>query len=239
MLDLYKRACPCCGAQLTKEWVRCRSCHKLLPRKLSRLRRLSENAVLVIFLVAAVVGLIAPDLGRSLLARRPPAGQPLQRPGPWRGNGPEPAARAWAVTLEPELERVCQTTFSRYADRKLVIASLTQYLPQVLHETRQPLTPEGLRFSSVEENDALVVLGDQQRFIADCLHWSYEALTRCETYKSDLGSRDATNCMVNSVQRALVTGPLVNCASAAKLERVKRACTFAAARDALLAGPSG
>jgi hypothetical protein len=239
MLDSYKRACPRCGAQLTREWVQCRSCHKLLPRRLSRLRRLTEDAALLVFLVAAVVGIVAPDFGRSLLARRPPAARSLQPPEPWRGNDPEPAARAWAVTLEPELERVCRTTFSRYADRKSVIASLTQYLPQVLRETRQPLTAEGLRFSSAEENDALAVLGDQQRFIVDCLRWSYEALAKCEPYRSDLGSRDATNCMVNKVQGALVTAPLTNCASVAKLERVKRACSFGAARAALLAGPSG
>jgi len=239
MLDLYKRACPRCGAPLSKEWVRCRSCHKPLPRRLSRLRRVTEGTVAALCLVAAVVAIVAPDLARSLLGKRVPAAAAEQARAPWRGSGPEPAARAWALGLEPGLERVCQATFSRFADRKFVLASLTQYLPQILVETRQPLTPEGLRFSPDEEKDALAVLGDEQRFMVECLGWSYEALAKCEGYKSDLASRDATNCMVNSVQGALVTAPWASCSSAAKRDRVKRACSLGVARAALLARPKG
>ena len=42
MFDGYKRECPRCKAHL-REGVLCPACHKVLPRNLSRTRRVLEN----------------------------------------------------------------------------------------------------------------------------------------------------------------------------------------------------
>ena len=238
MFDSYQRTCPC-GATLKDEKVRCRACHRFLPRRLSRLRRRIENTVFAVLVIAGTIAVVDPDLLRPLFEKPPPPGVASLGPEPWRGVGPEPSSWTWAHALAPQVEAVCQATFARYADQRSVIASLAQFLPHVHRETGEPLTQEALRFSAAEEKDALAVLGDESRFVGECLRWSYDAMRACEHHKSDLNRPAGSACMTNVVQTALVTAPLTTCSSAAAFHRVKRACALAASQASLASRPKG
>ena len=234
MLDLYSRECPRCSAHLEGEGVRCPSCHRFLPRKLSKTRRIVENSAIGVLMVAIAVALIAPDLARVALGRKP-AQASAAAMRPWRGPGPEPEARAWAYPLEESLQGVCRTTFERYLDRKFVVGSVTQYLPAATRALGQELTQESLRLAPDEEKDALAILADDDRFMPECLRVAYEAIDPCEPFKSDLTSAQASACMLPRVSRALAPAPLRQCATAAKLPRVRRACELAADQAVKLA----
>ena len=225
MLDLYIRECPRCRTALHQQRLLCPACHKLLPRKLSRTRRRVENTLLGVALAALAVGLMAPDLVLSLRAANS-AAVPAERP--WRGPGPEPKAREWAAHIEESLQSVCRSTFSRFEDKTYVALSLARYLPAATRAQGRPLTQEMLSLSPEEEKDAMAIFGDDPRFMGQCLRWVYEAIRPCEPFKGDLGSGPAQDCMVPAVQRTLASAPFRLCASNAKIDRVRRACDFAA-----------
>jgi hypothetical protein len=217
MLDSYSRTCPRCAAPLSQRSLRCPSCHKLLPRRLAPIRRLVENCVLGTMLAAVSFVLIAPELARELVGERRVAAA-VAAPPIWKGAGPEPAARRWAVQLEESLEAVCHSTFASYADFKSVKTQLAQVLPA------------GLLLTAEEEKEAADLLSEERRFSAACLRWSYEALSACERYRENLSSTSAMDCLQSVVERALTTAPFDDCASTAKQPRLQRACALAAER---------
>ena len=228
MLDDYSRECPRCHSHLAGEGVRCPSCHKLLPRKLSKVRRVVENSAVGAVMAAIAVALLAPDFARSLMGKKPAEAAPVAAVRPWKGAGPEPAARAWALPIEESLQGVCRTTISRYDDRKYVVSSLTQFVPQATRDLRQEITQESLRLSPEEQNEALSILTDDTRFMGECLRIAYEAIKPCAAFKTDLAGPAATECMVPNVLRALAPAPYRMCSQNAKLPRVRRACELAA-----------
>lgn len=224
MLDLYSRECPRCHTELHRQPVLCPKCHRLLPRGVSKTRRIIENTAIGIAAVSLVVGLLAPDLVRSLR----PAKAAAVAVKPWAGRGAEPPARAWAVHIESSLQSVCRNTLSRFEDPKYVQLSLARYLPAATREQGKPLTQEMLKLSPEEEKDAMAIFGDDPRFMGECLRWTYEAIRPCEMFKGDLSTAQAQDCLVPAVQRALQPAPFRLCASNAKVDRVLRACRLAA-----------
>jgi hypothetical protein len=227
MFDAYKRECPRCRAHLG-DGVLCPACHKLLPRKLSKSRRLIENVGTGVLLAAFAIAFTVPDLRGHLSALRSAnAAAQAPAPPPWTGSGNAPAARAWAVSLEPNLIAVCQDAGGRYADPRAVPIQLTQYLPAVERALRRPLTQEALRLSATEDTE-VVALFAGSRISAECLRWAYDGLQNCEVYREDLSSPSAASCMVGAVGRALAVAPYTSCAGLAKEDRVRRACAFAA-----------
>jgi hypothetical protein len=228
MLDDYSRECPRCHSHLAGEGVRCPSCHKLLPRKLSKVRRVVENSAIGVVMAAIAVALLAPDFARALFGKKPAVAAPVAAVRPWKGAGPEPVARAWALPIEESLQGVCRSTISHYDDKKYVVASLQQFLPAATRDLRQELTQESLRLSPDEEKDALGILTDDTRFMGECLRIAYDAIKPCAAFKSNLSSPAASECMVPSVARALAPAPFRLCSQNAKLPRVRRACELAA-----------
>ena len=109
MLDIYSRECPRCHTQLKREPVLCPSCHHLLPRNVSKTRRVLENTTLGVAIVAVAVALLAPDLVRQL--RPQPAAAVAPAIKPWNGPGPEPVVRAWAAPIETSLQDACRNTY--------------------------------------------------------------------------------------------------------------------------------
>ena len=224
MLDLYRRECPRCRTALHGDGVLCPQCHKLLPRKLSKARRIVENTTLGALIIAIAVALLAPDLVRQLR----PAAAAAPAIKPWSGPGAEPPARAWAAHIETSLQAVCRNTYSRFEDKKFVASALQRYLPAATREQGRPLTQELLKLSAEEEADAMAIFGDDPRFMGECLRWGYEAIRPCEPFKADLSSSPAQECLVPAVGRALGPAPFRLCASNAKQDRVRRACGMAA-----------
>lgn len=226
MFDDYRRECPRCAAHLG-ESIRCPSCHKFLPRRLSRTRRIVENTALGTLLIGFVLAFAAPDLfRRAAELRNAKAAAKAALPPPWTGPGAEPAARAWAFSMEKDLQGVCRDALARFGDKKLPVTELTPYLPGAMRALRQPLTQESLRFTEDEQKEIGGLFGE--RLGGECLGWTYEALKSCEVYRSSLGSPSATSCLVGTVQRALASAPFASCAEAAKLDRVRHACLLAA-----------
>ncbi len=227
MFDAYKRECPRCKAHLG-DGMLCPACHKLLPRKLSRTRRAVENVSIGVLIAAIAVAFTVPDLMRHINAlRAAKAAANAPPPPPWTGSGPAPTARAWAVSMEPNLVGVCRDATARYADPKAAPTELTQYLPMVERQLRRPLTQETLRLSANEDKEVTGLFA-ANRISAECLRWAYDGLSNCEVYREDLSSPSATSCLVSAVQRALAVAPYTSCASVAKEDRVRRACTLAA-----------
>ncbi len=227
MLDLYSRECPRCHTALHGEGVLCPKCHRILPRKVSKVRRILENTTVAVALVAVAVALLAPDIVRAL--RPPPPEAAAVKPvKPWQGPGPEPAARAWAATVEESLQSVCRSTFNRFDDKKFVGTALMAFLPAATRAQGRPLTQDLLKLSPDEETDAMAIFSDDPRFMGECLRWGYEAIRPCEPFKADLSSPRAQECMIPLVTRALGPAPWRLCASNVKLDRVRRACEFAA-----------
>ncbi|HUJ26957.1 MAG TPA: hypothetical protein VLW85_13115 [Myxococcales bacterium] len=223
MLDEYKRECPRCHTVLHGEAMRCSGCHRLLPAKLSQARRTLEAVLLGVLMMSLLAAFLVPDVVRSLKE----SDEPARVVAPWRGPGAEPATRRWAVPLERNLETVCANTFSRYRDRKFVAASLSQQLGAVTTAQGLRITPESLQLTADEEREAMGLVGEEKRFMRECLRWSYDALRGCEAFKDDLGSREASDCMVPRVLRVLAVAPFSLCAQEAKSDRVRRACGLA------------
>ena len=223
MLDLYKRECPRCHGAIHDEPVRCPACHKLLPARLSKTRRIVEGALLGVLMTTLLAAFFVPDLVRSL---RTPEEQHAAV-APWRGSGAEPPARAWAVRIERNLENVCASTAARYADRKFVTAALTQQLGAVTAAQGLRITQEALRLTADEEREAMGLVGDEKRFVRECLRWAYNAVEPCKVFKEDLGGREAEECMVPRVLRVLAVAPFSTCAQQATTLRVRRACELA------------
>ncbi|HEY5675879.1 MAG TPA: hypothetical protein VI356_23585 [Myxococcales bacterium] len=226
MFDDYRRECPRCAAHLG-ESIRCPSCHKFLPRRLSRTRRIVENTALGILLSGFVFAFAAPDLFRRAaeLRNAKPAAKAAVAP-PWTGPGAEPAARAWAFSMEKDLQGVCRDALARFSDKKMPITELAPYIPGAMRTLRRPLTQESLRFTDEEQKEIGTLFGE--RMGDECLGWTYEALKSCEVYRSSLGTPSATSCLVGVVQRALASAPFSSCAAAAKIDRVREACVLAA-----------
>ena len=133
-----------------------------------------------------------------------------------------------AAHIEESLQSVCRSTFARFEDKNFAEASLVRFLPAATRAQGQPLTQESLHLSPEEQRDAMAIFGDDARFMGQCLRWGYQAIAPCEGYKGDLGSPRAQECMVPAVQRRLAAAPFMLCAQNAKLDRVRRACDFAA-----------
>jgi hypothetical protein len=234
MFDDYRRECPRCAAHLG-ESIRCPSCHKFLPRRLSRTRRVVENTALGVLLAGFILAFAAPELFRRAAELRSakPAAKAAVAP-PWTGAGAEPAARSWAFSMEKDLQGVCRDALARFADQKMPATELAPYLPGAVRALRQPLTQESLRFTEDEQKEIANLFGGE-RMGGECLGWTYEALKSCEVYRSSLGSPSATSCLVGVVQRTLASAPFTSCAAAAKLDRVREACLLAAKQARQLA----
>lgn len=226
MLDLYSRDCPRCGAHLEGQGIRCTACHRFLPRKLSKVRRIVENSAIGVAMVAIAAAFLAPDLVRALMGKKPPEAQAAVM-RPWRGAGAEPAARAWAYSLEESLQAVCRSTFEQHGDRKLVTGALARWLPSATRDLGRQLTPDLLRLSAEEEKDALAIIEDDSRFMGECLRIAYEAIKPCEAFRRDLASPAAAACMSAPLTRALAPVAFRICSQGAKEPRVRRACTYA------------
>ena len=224
MLDLFTRECPRCRAPVHGEPLFCSGCRRMLPAKLSKTRRVIEDSLLAVLVVGLGAAIFAPDLMRSFRAEEAPAARPIAA---WRGAGAEPKSRAWAAPIESSLADVCRSTFTRYEDRKFVVEALSQQLGLVTRAQGLRITQESLRLTPEEEKDAMSVVGDEQRFMGECLRWGYQAISGCEGFKADLGSYDARDCMVPKVLRVLASAPFALCGNEAKLDRVRRACTLA------------
>lgn len=214
MFERLARECPRCGAGLHAQPLRCLSCGKLLPRRLSRARRILENTAAGVLVVALGTALVARHLSQ-------PAGVASRAFAPWSGPGDAPAARSWAVSLEPGLRSVCRETLERYSDRKLVVAALAR-------AAGEQLTPD-------EQRDALAPFQDERRFVGECLRRAYGALGRCEPFKADLSSPAASTCMVPAVTLALAAAPFAIAAEQAKLARVRHASLLASEESVRLA----
>ncbi|HET9753932.1 MAG TPA: hypothetical protein VFP52_13260 [Myxococcales bacterium] len=226
MFDDYSRECPRCAAHLG-ESIRCPSCHKFLPRRLSRTRRVVENTALGVLLTGLVVAFAAPDLvRRAAELRNARTAAKAATPPPWNGPGAEPAARAWAFSMEKDLQGVCRDALSRFADKKLPLTELAGYLPGAMRALRQPLTQESLRFTEEEQKEISGLFGE--RLGGECLGWTYQALQNCEVYRASQGTPSATSCFVGVVQRALASAPFSSCADTARLDRVRQVCILAA-----------
>ena len=228
MFEEFGRDCPRCGAHLHGEGIRCTSCHKFLPRRMSKVRRVIENAAIGALLVAVAAALMAPDLVRDLVGKKPAQVAATVKVRPWKGPGKEPAARAWALPIEESLQTVCRNTISRYDDKKFVTTALTQFLPAATRDLRIPLTQPLLSLSPEEEKEAVAILSDDLKFMGECLRIGYEAIRPCEAFKADLAGPQASECMVPAVLRALAPAPFRMCAESAKMPRVRRACDLAA-----------
>ncbi|HET9753164.1 MAG TPA: hypothetical protein VFP52_09385 [Myxococcales bacterium] len=226
MFDDYKRECPRCAAHLG-ESIRCPSCHKFLPRRLSRTRRVVENTAIGVLLSGLVFAFAAPDLvRRAAELRNAKAAAKAATPPPWNGPGAEPAARAWAFSMEKDLQGVCRDALARFADRKQPVTELAAYLPAAVRARGEPLTQESLRFTEDEQKEIAGLFGE--RLGGECLGWTYQAIQNCEVYRTSLGTPSATSCLVGVVQRALASAPFTSCADSAKLDRVRQVCLIAA-----------
>jgi hypothetical protein len=202
---------------------------------MSKIRRVIENSAIAIGIAAVGVALMAPDLARSVIGQKPAQPVAAAQPKPWKGPGPEPVARAWALPIEESLQSVCRNTISRYDDKKYVTTSLTQFLPMATRALGMPLTQQSLSLTPEEEKEAVAILGDDLRFMGLCLRIGYEAIRPCEMFKGDLAGPQAGECMVPAVLRAIAPAPYRMCAENAKLPRVQRACDLAAEQALKLA----
>ena len=105
-------------------------------------------------------------------------------------------------------------------------------------EERTPCSDAWPRVSPLRSGapgaDALAPFEDESRFVGECLRRAYDALGRCEPFKSDLSSA-ASACMVPAVNRALAAAPSAIAAAQAKLARVRHALLLASEESVRLA----
>lgn len=228
MFDTYRRECPRCHALLRGQRPYCRACHKLLPRKLSRVRRIVDGTVLTLAIGATGVGILAPDFVRGIAGLGGPAVVAAVSAPAWHFGGRPPAARSWAYRIEPSLSSACEATYQRYSEKRFVVASLSQFLGAVAREQGQPLTPESAKLTEEEKKEAFALLTEEGSFLERCLRASYVTIEPCEPFKGDLAGKAAADCMVPAVTQALVSAPFQWCAVDAQSPRLRSACAMAA-----------
>jgi hypothetical protein len=133
----------------------------------------------------------------------------------WEGPGPEPAARAWAVRLEPSLLSACSDAFHVLRDKRAVIATISQQLGA------QPIT-------GPESQEVLKAIADRESFVRGCLVHAYGAIEPCAVHRADLVGAAARGCVAGALARLVWAVPYDLCSERVEAERLRRSCAAAA-----------
>ena len=179
------------------------------PQKLRFWLDASAATAVLGFLVVAMTfpGVLPPALR---FAGGHPAEAEVSGPRAWAYENPPPASRAWAAGLESSLLVACRLTLSQMRDPKRI----GEYL--------------ALQRGAAELADAIASQGNDQQFLGSCLRWGYDSISHCNKPGKALAGTALEVCVVPPVQRALALEPWKRCAAAARLDRVRAACSAVA-----------
>ena len=135
---------------------------------------------------------------------------------PWEGPGPEPAARKWAIRLEPSLEGACTDAFRTQRDKRTAIATVSQQLGKT-----EPITRD-------EAQDVLNAILDQDTFVRGCVAQAYRAIEPCSPHAKDIGGPAMRSCVAKAMSRLVWAVPYDLCSERTHTDRIRRACAAAA-----------